>query len=125
MSGFLQAVYPQVREVIDFSPDYKQYLLIDPVLLLQSPCRLFSLRFRAVTFLSRGRSRKAARKENLELACAQEFGLRVQGERPLRRGCVAAQSVPSLPFHEVSSGQHETRRYVLSVIIKSFGSSSA
>lgn len=25
MSGFFQAVYPQVREVIDFSPDYMQY----------------------------------------------------------------------------------------------------
>lgn len=46
----------------------------------------------------------------LEL-CAQEFGLRVQRERTLHRGRVAAQSMPSLSLHKMSSGQHETRWY--------------
>lgn len=85
------------------------------VLLFTRPAVHFRRDLRAPPFLG-GDFAAAARKGSLEIACAQEFGLRVQGERPLRRGRVAAQPVPGLPFHEVSSGQHETRRYVLSVI---------
>ena len=66
-------------------------------------------------FLSRGISQ--LRKESLEILCAQEFRLRMQRERTLHCGCIAAQSVPSLPFHKVSSGQYETRRYVLSTLL--------
>lgn len=110
MSRFLQAVYPQVREVIDFSPDYKQYLqVISSYRFANCP---FVIIVRRAIFLSRETSRQEiSHKGCLEIACAQESGLRVQGERALHRGRVTAQPVSSLPFHEVSSGQHETRRY--------------